>query len=890
MKWLDHFAFWRRRDRDISSDIEAHIAERIDDLVEQGMSEPEARFKASREFGNKTFYIQASRDVWWGIWLEQLLQDVRYSCRSFLQNPILVVTMILALSIGIGGNTAMFSIVRAVLLKPLPYHEADRLVHLALNYPQERIQEAPFTMSRLDPILAASRSFVEVGTFLSPQEAVSLSGKGDPEALTGARVSANFLRVLGVEPALGRSFLPEEDKRGGPPVAMISHGLWRRRFNSDPALVGKTVSLNSIPHTIIGVLPAGFAFPGSGVDVWLPRPTEWSGLEPRFWIVTPLFAFARLKPGVTLEQARAEMNTLNQQFVTANPARNDSRGGVTIRATLLKDRLVANVQTMLWMLLGAVGFVLLIACSNVATLLMSRATARVREFALRTAVGAARGRLIRQLLAETLVLAVAGGVFGVIFAKTALSAITSSGVFDLPRADEIGIDGAVLIFTIVVSLATGVFFGIFPSLQMFRVDLAGALRESGASSSGSSARTRTIGMSGRGLLVLTQVALSTVLLIGAGLMIKSLIELHAVNTGFRSAGLLTAKIALPPTSYAIPHKRAAFFAELTSQVQAVPRVTGAATVQFIPTTGVLGTNIFIKEKPTTEPNGFMGVFLQTVSPNYFRVFGIPLRRGRDFTAFDNMPGAPPVVIVNESFARRFWPTYPDGPDPIGQHIRVGAIPKAGDLEIIGIVGDVLHQDLATDARPQFFYIPTVLYPPQTAYLAIRSDGDPRRLVDDIRRRVLAIDPSQPLSDIRMMDDLLEASIGKQRLAMWLLTVFSAAALLLALIGIYAMLAYWVVQRRREIGIRRALGAQHIDIMRTILGQGLLLVMAGVICGIGGALALSRVIAGLLFRVTATDPVTFVAVPLLFVVVALAASYVPARRAALVDPLVALRNN
>jgi putative ABC transport system permease protein len=449
----------------------------------------------------------------------------------------------------------------------------------------------------------------------------------------------------------------------------------------------------------------------------------------------------------------------------------------------------------------------------------------------------------------------------------------------------------VLGFTAVLSLATGLLFGVFPSLRISRVDLAGALRESGITATGSSSvRHRILGMNVGGLLVVAQVALSTVLLIGATLMIRTLGQLRSVDTGFQSAGLLTARIALPTTSYNTPEKRARFFAELGSRVQTIPGVRGTATVSFLPTTGMLGTNIFIRELPTTEANGYLGTRLQTVTPNYFRVFGIPLRRGREFTAADNVPGAPPVVIINESFARRFWPAYPNGPDPIGQHIGAPAVTKSSEFQIIGIVADVLHFNLAVEARPQFFYVPNVFYPPQRTYLAVRSNSDPRGLINAIRASVYAIDPAQPLADIRMMEDILEASVSQQRLTTLLLGVFSGIALLLSIVGIYGVLAYWVTQRNRELAIRRALGAQAGELMRTVFGHSLVLVLAGEVAGIVGAMALTRVMTGLLFRVKATDPATFLGVAMLFLGVGLASVYIPARRAARVDPLVALRDS
>jgi predicted permease len=887
MSWRRFFRR-ARQDAESARDIQFYLETETEDNIARGMLPEEARVAACTKFGNPTFIREEIYRMNSAVYLETIWQDVLHSLRTMRKNPAFTFTAVLTLALGIGANTALFTVIRAVLLKPLDYRDPDRLVRLSIDNPLKNAQDVGLTLVHFEETRAAARSFTGLGAFLRFTDSVTLSGGGEPEALKGARVSANFLDILGVQPVLGRSFLPEEDAPGGNPVAMISTGLWRRRFGGDPQVAGKRATFDSTPYTIIGVLPPGFAFPFAGVDVWMTKPSEWSALAPRYWrYVTLLIGFGRLKPQVSPEQARAELNVLHNQYVLAHPERVDAQAGVALRMVSLKDQIVANVRPMLWMLFGAVGFVLLIACANVASLLLARATSRSREFAVRAALGAARGRLVRQLLAESMVLAVSGGALGVLLANWSLSAITRVDALNLPRAGEIQLDGMVLGFTVALSIATGVLFGLFPSLQVSRPDLVDVLRESGAGAGqGSSGRRGAIGFSVRGFLVVGQVALSIVLLIGAVLLMKSFVRLNRVDPGFHSANLLTMKIALPPARYDTGQKKAAFFEDVVGRVEILPGVRSATAVLSLPTMAVLQTNVDVEGQPQLEPREQPFYPFQSITPGYFHTLGIPLRRGREFTARDNSLGAPPVVIINESFARRFWPSYPAGLDPVGRHIGEG-VDKIKSAEIVGIVADIHERGLAADPGPEF-YVPCVIHPPQTAYLAVRTEGDPLRLGNAIRSQVLAIDRDQPVSEIRTMDEVLEATVGQRRLTMLLLGAFAVVALLLALVGIYGVIAYSVAQRTQEVGIRRALGAQQSDILRLVLGQGLGLALVGVVIGIGGAFALTRVIEAQLFQVSATDPVTFVGVALLFVGVALVASFIPARRATSIDPMAALR--
>ncbi len=546
---------------------------------------------------------------------------------------------------------------------------------------------------------------------------------------------------------------------------------------------------------------------------------------------------------------------------------------------------------MLWMLLGAVALVLLIACANVATLLMARTTSRARELAVRAAIGAARGRLFRQLLTESLVLALAGGVSGLLLAWIALGVVSRMTIFELPRVDEIHMSGVVLAFTVGISMATGAVFGTVPALQILRPGLVDRLRQSGPADSGALGSRGTLGLRTRGALVVTQVALSMVLLIGAALMMKSLARLAGVDPGFRPDGLLTMRIPLPPMRYDTPEKRGRFFEEMVNRVERLPGVRGAAVARSLPmTTGGLATNVQVVGFEIAAP-GHLAVGVQSITPGYFKVLGIPLKRGRDFVARDNVGGAPPVAIINETLARLVWPGYPGGPDPVGQRLLVPIlrplIAGNGPLEIVGVAADVRELGPIRAANPQF-YLPNVLYPPQTAYLAVRTGGDVSTAAAAIRAEVQAVDPGQSVADIRLMDEVSESFVGQRHLAARLLNLFAGAALLLVVVGIYGVLAYSVAQRTTEIGIRRALGAKPNDVLLLVLGQAARLTLIGVTCGLAGAFALTRLLETLLFEVSATDLSTFAGVSVVFVVVALVAGLIPAWRAVRIDPMSALR--
>ncbi|HYR88937.1 MAG TPA: ABC transporter permease [Terriglobia bacterium] len=806
--------------------------------------------------------------------LETAWRDMLYALRTMRRNPLFALTAVLTLSLGIGGSTAMFTIIHSVLLKPLEYQDPDRLVQIS----------GGSTIGRYEAIKSAARSYSEMGVFMIGVGNPTLSGDAGPEVLRAARVSANFLRILGVEPMLGRSFQSEEDSPGGPPVAMISAEFWQRRFGSDPLIVGKTMAMAGAPQTIIGVLPPGFKFPFPAIDVWLTQPLEVIGMPTQSRLLSPILTiYGRLRADVDIPQATAELAVLNQQYSLANPGMLDARRSSTEQVTPLKDQLVANVRSMLWMLFGAVGFVLLIGCANVASLLLARSTSRSREFAVRAAIGAGRARLIRQLLAESVLLAFFGGGLGVLLAGWSLNAVKGMTTFNLPRTGEIRLDGMVLGFATLISIATGVLFGLVPSLGASRPDLADVLRTAGsASSGGSNRRMRWFGV--RGLLVTAQVALSIVLLIGATLLMESLARVQRVDPGFNPTNLLTMRLSLSPLRYDTDQKKAAFFDELIQRVQSLPGVRNAAVTWTLPMMGWAGRPVQLADRPPVMLNERPIAIEQSINPEYFRTLQIRLVRGREFTARDTL-SAPPVLIINETMARRFWPEYPNGQDPIGQRILMGVNPQPA--EIVGIVADV-RQGLDSELRPALYRA----YPqsPQPAVsFAVRTDGDPMRFVSSVRNQVLAIDPDQPISEVRTMEDMVEATLGQRRLVMRLLGLFAGVALMLAMVGMYGVIAYSVAQRTPEIGVRMALGAHPQDILRLLVRQGLFMTMSGVVLGLAGAFGLTRVLNSFLFEVSATDPRTFAGIALLFIVVALSAIYIPVRHATRIDPMAVLRH-
>jgi predicted permease len=666
---------------------------------------------------------------------------------------------------------------------------------------------------------------------------------------------------------------------------MISSELWQRRFQGDPRMAGKTVTLEATPCTIVGVLPPRLHFPFTDVDAWLTRPAEWPLMKPESRRISPILTvFGRLRPGAALGDANAEMVVIHQRYAQAHPAMLDAKAKSAREVTPMKDEIVGSVRTALWMLFGAVSFVLLIACANVAGLLLARASSRSREFAVRSALGASRLRLMGQLLTESVLLSFCGGLIGALLAALALRAIPKITAVDLPRAGEIQLDSTLLVYAIAVSVLTGVLFGLAPSLRTSQPDLIQVLRLSGATAQAVSGRAFA-GIGARGLLVIGQVALSVVLLIGAALLMRSLVHLHRIEVGFNPANLLTLRVSLPLARYDTDQKKTSFFQDLVSRVQSLPGVRGATAAMFLPMTGYVGSPVQDAGKTLLKLNERPIATLLIVAPDYFRTLDIPLRRGREFALEDNHSSRR-VAIIDEATARRFWPQYPAGQDPIGQHLLIGGL-RAEPAEIVGIAANV-HQTLEGSAWPETVYEPFAQNPQPSAMLAVKTVGDPLALTKAIRAEVRAIDRDQPILKAQTMDQLLDDELGERLLILRMLGSFAAVALLLALIGIYGAVSYSVTLRVPELGIRWALGAGQIQLLGLVMRQGIALTLAGIALGIGGAFFLTRVMQSLLFQVSAVDPLIFASIALLFTVMATAATCIPARRALRIDPMTALR--
>jgi putative ABC transport system permease protein len=799
---------------------------------------------------------------------------LRSFARTVWNKPAFAITVVLIMALGTGGNTAMFTVIRSVLLKPLAYRDPDSLVDICTGTP-ERLREMQVT----------ARSFTGIAAYTG-NENLTLGGGSEPEVVRGVNVSAGFLEILGVDPKLGRDFLPQEDAPGGVPVAMISYDLWQRHFAGDSHITNKTADLDGVSYSIVGVLPPNFQFPAPGIDVWRTQPSEWSAIPPESRKLSPyLTIFARLKPGINTDQASAEAEVIHRQYAAAHPARLDARLRIPVRVTPMKDGLVANVRSMLWMLFAAVGFVLLIACANVACLLLVRAAARSREFAVRAALGATRARLIRQLLAESVLLSCAGGVLGVLLAIWTLHGISALTVFHLPRAQEIHFDWATFAFAAGLSVLTGLLFGLAPGVGASRPDLIAVLRTSGQAASGVAPRHGRFNLTARAPLVGAQIALSIILLIGAALLMKSVSNLRGVDPGFNPAHLLTMRIALPPARYSTPEKRQAFYDELIRRVEASPGIRSAAVALSLPMMSSPGTPVQDAAKPPLRLNERQIAGLLITTPDYFATMQIPLRRGRVFNAQD-LGSSQRVAVIDEDMVRLFWPSYPAGVNPIGQRLFVGGV-NPHPAEIVGIVANV-HQALERNPWAGSVYTSLAQNTPPAAMIVARTAGEPLRFTRTVQEKIHSLDRDQPVADVRTMDELIEGEVGQRRLVLMLLGTFAGVALLLALVGIYGVISYSVTQRVHEIGIRRALGAQSADIAALVMSQGLGLAAAGIVVGIGGAVVLTRVMKSLLFQVSATDPATFAGIAALFLLVALAASYIPARRATRVDPMSALR--
>jgi predicted permease len=873
----------RRLYGDLSEEIQGHLEEKVEELVGNGMSRKEAESTARREFGNVTLMNEKSRDVWRWSFLENLLSDVRYGLRILLGNPGFSIVAILTIALGIGANTAIFSVVYAALIRPLPYSQPGRLITLTELRPKEgRAPDADkqtWVTAYPDYLdwKRQCKSFQALAGFSG--DGFVLHGAGEPEPIFAAEATVNFFSTLGVRPFLGRDFAVGEDIAAGPKVAILSYGSWIRRFGGDPHILGRSIQLDDKSVSIIGVLPRTFEFaPRGNAEIWVPLHIEKDLVTRRSLRWMPVIG--RLAEGATQGQAQAEMNSLTANLAAAYPQEN---GAIRVVLVPLRERIVGQVQPLLLILFGAVGFVLLIACANVMNLFLVRTAGRRREFHIRAALGAGRGRLISQLLAESLILAAAGGVLGLILAEWGTSlliaAIPDTLLAFAPFLRDAHTNLAVLAFLCVAVIFTGIAFGLAPALQISRGQECEALKEETRASAGG-VRTRL-----RGVLVVAEIAFSLVLLIGSGLMVKSLTALLGRDPGFDAKNLLTFSVNLPPTTYPKDPDAIRFDKEFTERVRALPGVAGLASNSVVPLTGNGASIRFVIEGQPVAMGHENECNIRDVSNNYFSVMKIPLRAGRLFDDSADSSTAPQHVIVNEAWAKQ----YLHGQDPIGKRIKFTYSPKENYREIVGVVENTADAGLDSPEESSLF-LPFTQDTNSFINYVVRTAGDPTNAVGEVRASLHATDPQLVLIQPFTMDQIIaqSPSVFLRRYPSYLIGSFAALALILAMIGLYGLVSYSASQRTRELGIRIALGAQQKDVMRLVLGEGARLTVLGVVFGLLAALGLTQLMRSLLFGVSALDPGTFVSVAVVLAIVAVVACCIPARRAMRTDPAAALR--
>ncbi len=804
--------------------------------------------------------------------MDSLLRDLRFSVRSLLKRPTLTIIAIITLAIGIGANSAIFSVVNALLLKPLPFNELDRIVAIWEKQPSQGMERNEVALANYLDWRSQNNSFEHIGLYR--WWSTNLTGIEPPERVQGFLVSANFFDVVGMKPAIGRGFAADEDQPGKDAVAILTHGLWQRRFASDPNITNKTIALNGVRRTIIGVLPPDLKFP-PGAEVLAPLTITPELARNR--TNHSYLAVGRLKNGVSLESAQVELGAIAQRLEQQYPESNTGRGIVVFPIVADTVRLY---KTAVLVLMAAVGFVLLIVCANVANLMLARAAGRQKEMALRAALGASRWRLVRQLLTESLILALIGGSLGVLIAVWGVDLLRTFNPGDAakfaPGWDRLGVSLPVLGFNLALSVFSGFLFGLAPAWQISKTDLNEMLKEGGRQTSSGSHRLR-------GLLVISEVALSLMLLVSAGLLMRTFLVLLKTQPGFNPHNVMTMRLTLPVAKYKEETQRAFFYQELVQRVRSLPGVESAAAVNYLPLGGSNSSNSFLVEGIPDPPPGqeFVGRY-RTCTPDYFRTMGISVMKGRTFTDQDK-PGAPLVIIINEAMAQKYWP----GADPLGKRVRFnGSLTEYPWMQVVGVVQDVKHE-LQTPVTADY-YLPHAQDVWSSMVLVARTKVEPLLLAADMRQQVWTLDKDQPVFEVRTMEQVRSLSVSLYSFSSVSLGIFAVIALLLAAIGIYGVMSYAVMQRTQEIGIRMALGARAADVLKLVVRNGMSLALIGVVSGLAGALALTRLLQSLLFGVTPTDALTFAVVTFGLLLVALLACYIPARRATKVDPLVALR--
>jgi putative ABC transport system permease protein len=800
------------------------------------------------------------------------------------KNPGFIAIAVFALALGVGANTAIFSVVNAILLHPINYENPDQLVMVWEKGARRGLGQIPSSLPAFLDLRTSNNSFADLGAFADSN--FNLTGGEQPERVIGVRVTASLLSLVGVQPVKGRLFLPDEDQPQASRVLILSHQLWRRSFGANPNIVGQPVALNGDSYTVVGIMPADFKFPPAfsatiaSSQYAMPKADLWVPLIPDEELKArnnrPLFMIGRLKPGVTPTAAQSDLNVIASRLQKEYPA---TDADMQVDVIPLRQQITGDIRLALIVLFAAVGCVLLIACANVANLLLAKASGRQKEVAIRTALGATRLRIIRQLLTEGMLLGLAGGLLGSLLAVLVLRQLVIFSPANVSIPDNIGIDWQVLAFTLVLSLVTSFVFGLAPALQASKLDLNETLKEGGRGNSGGARQNRL-----RSLLVITEVALALVLLIASGLMITSFLRLQSVNPGFNPENLITLEMQLPENKYSDKDRQAIFQQQLVQRVAQVPGVQSVGTVDNLPFSGnEFNVGYSIEGQPPLNAAERPRAFLRNVSTNYFEAMGIPLRKGRGFTESDNA-NAPAATIINETAARKFWPNE----EPLGKRFKRGSVDSQNPwLTVVGVIGAVSHSSLQVASQPEV-YLPFQQNPGLNLTLVARTSSDPKAFAGAVRREVSAIDNDLPVSNIKFMDEIVGKSVAQPRVYALLLGIFAALALILAAIGIYGVISYSVTQRTHEIGIRMALGAQTRDVLALIIKQGMALALVGIFLGLLGSLALTRVLASQLYGVSSTDPVTYSAISLLLMFIALIACYIPALRATKVDPMNAVR--
>jgi putative ABC transport system permease protein len=874
--------YWRQeKQKQLEEELHSHLEMSTRDHVDRGESPAQAELSARREFGNVALVEHVIRDQWALLWLDDLLQDIRYGARMLRKNPGFALIAAFILALGIGANTAIFSLVSGILLQPLPYPHPEELVSVAgcvsatsdsCTYPQGG--------------LAAMREQIrtmDVAAYAEGYE-FNLTGLGEPIRLAGTPVSAELFTVLGAQPELGRTFRKGEDLAGQSSFVILSHSLWQRKFASDPNVLGRVINLAGVPRQIVGVMPPAFRFPSAQTEVWIPLNID-SRNTPTYWAGDYMPVIGRLRPGATMQQASAEIAVFQSRVVKLFPWPMPPDWNAGVSVVSLQTGIVTDVRSRLLILFAAVALVLLIACANVANLTLSRAAVRVKEIAIRTSLGAARHRVVRQLLTESVLLSAVGGTFGVLLAATGLSLLRSTLPAGTPRLSDVTIDWRVLLFTAALVIFTGVLSGLAPAFHSWRPDLNESLK------SGSRGATQSGARRMRNVLVISELALAVLLVCAAGLLIRSLWSLSHIDPGFRSQGVLTARIT-PNESFCKDSGRCfSFYRDVLGQTRTLPGVNDAAIITTLPLDGrVQKRSISIEGRTPTSAEPEPLLWMNTVSPGYFSTMNIPVLRGREFTNADTSPGAHAIILSAET-ARRYWPNE----DAVGKHIRF--VDQNDWRTIVGIVADVRGYNLrenVPDWTKGAFYVPygpgVTLEDgrvPAAMTLVIRSAGA-QALEDPLRRIVASLNAEAPVTDVKPLRAILTGAASAPRSVTSLFAAFAALALVLGIVGIYGVISFFVGQRTREIGIRLALGAQRTDVLRLVVNEGLSLTAMGIAAGLAAAFGLTRYLGSMLYGVSPTDPLDFAAVALLFALVALAACYIPARRAMRVDPLVALR--